>query len=225
MSGLSNLVSILAIVCLLLPARMLSQDTGGIHGGTPQPATGPAVPVLEIPSRKPQTSGGLANGIFEQLEAAPAEPPVDVVRLRLLHNEIRRWIHQASIPDDDSFDDWAFGGEDGQQRFRNQLDDLLKRKLDVINRVFQLTEPQRRKVKLAGLGDIKHLIAMVDDSRREFERASFDVRRLPELRRQLHLIDVRISSGPFEAGSMLAKTVRKMFAESQITTRPVRVAR
>ncbi len=25
--------------------------------------------------------------IFEQLEAAPAEPPVDVVRLRLLRNE------------------------------------------------------------------------------------------------------------------------------------------
>jgi hypothetical protein len=163
--------------------------------------------------------------IFEQLEAAPAEPQVDVVRLRLLRNEIRRWMREASIPDEDSFDDWAFGGEQGERRFRDQLDDLLRSKLQVVDRVFQLTEPQRRKVQLAGRGDIKHLLQMVDDSRREFDRACLDLRRLPELQKQLRLVDLRVSNGPFEAGSILAKTLRKMFDERELMARPATAVR
>ncbi len=175
--------------------------------------------------REPQAGGVPREQIFEQLEAAPAEPPVDVVRLRLLRNEIRRWMLEASIPDEDSFDDWAFGGEQGEKRFRDQLDDLLQSKLQVVDRVFQLTEQQRRKVKLAGRGDIKHLLEMVNDSRREFERAGLDIRRLPELQKQLRLVDLRVSNGPFEAGSILAKTLRKMFDEKALTARPATAVR
>ncbi len=167
----------------------------------------------------------LREQIFEQLEAAPAEPPVDVVRLRLLCNETRGWMREASIPDEDSFDDWAFGGEQGEKRFRDQLDNLLQSKLQVVDRVFQLTEQQRRKVKLAGRGDIKHLLEMVNDSRREFERASLDIRRLPELQKQLRLVDLRVSNGSFEAGSILAKTLGKMFDEEELTARPATTVR
>ena len=168
---------------------------------------------------EPQVATLPREQIFERLEAAPDVPPVDVVRLHLLRNEILRWIRLASIPDEDSFDDWAFGGEQGEKRLREQLDNLLQCKLQVVDHVFQLTDPQRRKLHLAGRGDIKHLLELVNDSRREFGRACLDVRRLPDLQKQLRLVELRISNGPFEAGSILAKTLRKMYDAKEFTAR------
>ncbi len=222
----SSLVGIVSSICLLVePRLLLSQD----RPAKPSPSVGrtarPIAPALDLTRRDPRATRLVRDQIFEQLEEAPAEPPVDVVRLRLLRNEIRRWIREATIPDDDSFDDWAFGDEQGENRFRQQLDKLLLSKLEKIDRVFQLTEPQRRKVKLAGHGDIKHLLTLVDQSRLEFQRAVLEIGRLPELQKLLLQIDLRVSNGPFEAGSILAKTLRKMFDEEGIKTRPATTAR
>ena len=153
------------------------------------------------------------------------EPPVDLVRLHLFRAEIRRWMREGSIPDDGSFDDWAFGGEDGEKRFRGQLDSLLGGELQALERTFRLTATQRRRLRLAGRGDIKHLLDHVDDSRAEFERACQDVRQLPELQTRLLLIDVRISKGLFQADSILAKTLRKMRVEKELIPRPATTAR
>ena len=217
--GSISVRGVLAVCLLMVPQLPLSQQP------VPKPAwsldrDAPPISQARELKRGELQASRMQQRIFEQLEAAPAEPPVDVVRLRLLGNEIRRWMREASIPDEDSFDDWAFGGDQGEKRFRDQLDNLLQNKLWAVERVFQLTEQQRRKVKLAGLGDIKHLLEMVNDSRREFERACLDIRRLPILQKQIRLIDLRVSTGPFEAGSILAKTLRKMSDENQLTARP-----
>jgi len=225
MRGSNNVQVVLAVCLLIVPRLLLSQDTGLKPAPSLDRLAPPIGQARELMRREPRVSRMPREQILEQLEAAPDEPPVDVVRLRLLCNEIRRWMREASVPDEDSFDDWAFGGEQGAKRFRDQLDNLLQSKLQVVDRVFQLTEQQRRKVKLAGRGDIKHLLEMVDDSRREFQRARLDMKRLPELQRQLRLVDLRVSKGPFEAGSILAKTLRKMFEEKEFTARPATAVR
>ncbi len=229
MKGYPALLGLVAVCYLVVGASQALAQASNANVGPPagrvsSPANRQLDAALSI-RREPRASRMPREQIFVQLEAAPAEPPVDVVRLRLLSNEIRRWMREASIPDEDSFDDWAFGGEQGEKRFRDQLDDLLHSKLQAVDRLFQLTEPQRRKVKLAGRGDIKHLLEMVNDSRREFERACLDIRRLPELQKQLRLVDLRVSIGPFEAGSILAKTLRKMFDEKELTARPATTVR
>ena len=188
----------------LLPLLLIAQAAAARAAQPPQ---------VELPSSLQR------DQIFEQLEAAPDAPPIDIVRFRLLRNEIPRWIRLEGIVDDDSFEDWAFGGELGEKRFRDQLDALLETKLQAVNRVFQLTEAQRRKVKLAGLGDIKHLLDMVGDSRQEFRRAHLDARRLPVLQKQLRQVEVRVLDGPFESGSILAKMLRKMFDTKELTSR------
>ncbi len=222
----SNIIQVVLAVCLLMLPRLLhSQESVPEPARSVDRAAPPIGDALELQRGEPRASRMPREQILEQLEAAPDEPPVDVVRLRLLHNEIRRWMREASVPDEDSFDDWAFGGEQGAKRFRDQLDILLQSKLQVVDRVFQLTEQQRRKVKLAGHGDIKHLLEMVDDSRREFQRARLDMRRLPELQRQLRLVDLRVIKGPFEADSILAKTLRKMLEEKELTVRPATAVR
>jgi hypothetical protein len=175
--------------------------------------------------------------------ALPTETPLDVVRLRLLRYEARRWQIEAAaqnkgqnllrndvldeatpepapiIPAQDSFDDWAFGGKAGEQRFRNQLDKLLRRKVNEVEQFFQLTEAQRRKLTLAGRGDIQRLLEMVEDARKEFQLARTNVRRLAELQKDLRLVELRVSDGLFEMGSLFAKTLRKMVDEKQLVRR------
>jgi hypothetical protein len=159
----------------------------------------------------------LACGLH--LARASDEVSVDLVHLRLFRNEIRRWMREGAIPDEDSFEDWAFGGEDGEKRFRDQLDDLLDSKLQAVDRATRLTASQRRKLRLAGRGDIKRLLDLIDDARTEFERASADLRRLPDLQTRLLLVDLRVSKGLFEAGSITAKTLRKMADEQAHSSR------
>ncbi len=220
-----GLLVVLSAVCSLLSPSLFSQDGGTKSVAAGDRSLGQGAPARDPRRRKPDATHMPLEQILEQLEAAPAEPPVDVVRLRLLRNEIRRWIRDDTIPDEDSFDEWAFGDEQGENRFRQQLDKLLLSKLEKIDRVFQLTEQQRRKVKLAGHGDIKHLLTLVDQSRVEFQRAVLEIGRLPELQKLLLQIDLRVSNGPFEAGSILAKTLRKMFDEERIKTRPATTVR
>ena len=128
------------------------------------------------------------------------------------------------IPAEDSFDDWAFGGKEGEKRFRNQLDTLLQTKgPKEVEQIFRLTEPQRRKLKLAGRGDIQRLLEMVDDARKEFQLARLNIRRLTELQKDLRLVELRVSDGLFEMGSLFAKTLRKMIDEKQLDSPRARV--
>jgi hypothetical protein len=148
-----------------------------------------------------------------------ADPPLDVVRLRLLRNETRRWQLLATVPADDSFDDWAFGGVQGETRFRDQLDKLLQRRIREVEQIFQLTDAQRRKLLLAGRGDIKRLLEVIDDARSEFQLARSDLHRLTELRSDLRLVELRIIEGPFGLGSLFDKTLRKMIDEKLLRRR------
>ena len=129
------------------------------------------------------------------------------------------------IPAEDSFDDWAFGGKDGERRFRAQLDKLLQRKIQDIEQVFLLTEAQRRKLKLAGRGDIQRLLEMVEDARSEFQLARTNLRRLTELQKNLRLVELRVSDGLFEIGSLFAKTLRKLVEEKQLARRSANLVR
>lgn len=179
-----------------------------------------------------------------------AEPPVDVLRLRLLRNDTRRWQHEAkerekaptapqddaaeevgkpepasSIPAEDSFDDWAFGGVDGARRFRDQLEKLLRRKIHEVDQVFRLTVAQRQKLMLAGRGDLLRLLDVVEDARSEFQRARLDSDRLTDLRKDLGFVDLCVTNGPFEMVSLFSKTLHKMLDEKQLVRRPTTGAR
>ena len=166
MHGSKIIRLVLAVILLMAPRALLSQDSGTKPASSADQPAPPAGPAGKLKNGEPQVSTTPREQIFQQLVAPPDEPAVDIVRFRLLRNEIPRWMRLEGIIDEDSFDDWAFGGEQGEKRFRDQLDTLLETKLQVIDRVLLLNEPQRRKLKLAGRGDIKHLLDMVDGSRR-----------------------------------------------------------
>ena len=180
----------------------------------------------------------LDAGVDLNSRSTPETPGVDMVRLRLLRMETRRWQNEAKVrgvvvvmpqnpglvdaelpspnpssPPWISFDDWAFGGAEGLLRVRQQLDKLLDRKLREVEQIFQLTPAQRRKLRLAGKGDLLRVLDLIEDAHREFERARTDAGRLVELQKTLRLVELKVVEGPFEIGSLFSKTLRKMVDE------------
>jgi hypothetical protein len=132
---------------------------------------------------------------------------------------------ESIIPAEDSFDDWAFGAVDGARRFRDQLEKLLRRKIHEVDQVFQLTVAQRQKLMLAERGDLLRLLDVVEDTRSEFQRARLDSDRLTELRKDLGFVDLSVTNGPFEMGSLFSKMLHKMLDEKQLVRRPTTGAR
>jgi hypothetical protein len=170
---------------------------------------------------------------------------VDLVRIRLLRMQAMRWHQDATrgikdppprqgppaseeaapppeplIPEEDTFEDWAFGDAEGAVKFRRQLDRLLDRKVAEVRQIFGLTAVQERKLRLAGKGDLQRVLDLVEKTKREFERSRTEPDRLLELRKDLRLIELRISEGPFETGSLFTKTLRKLHDGGQLVRRP-----
>jgi hypothetical protein len=108
----------------------------------------------------------------------------------------------------------------GAKTFRTHLDKLLEKRLREVEAMFALTEPQRKKLRLAGKGDIQRVLDLLDEARGEFEGARGDAGKLAELQRDLKLIEMRVSDGLFGDRSLFTKTLRKMFDDRQLTRRP-----
>ena len=219
MCGMNIIRVVLAVFLVMAPRLLLSQDSGAKPSSS---ADRPASPIGHARVEKagePQVATLPREQIFERLEAAPDAPPVDVVRLHLFRMRFGDGFAWPASPTRTRLMIGPSEASKAKSVLREQLDNLLQCKLQVVDHVFQLTDPQRRKLHLAGRGDIKHLLELVNDSRREFGRACLDVRRLPDLQKQLRLVELRISNGPFEAGSILAKTLRKMYDAKELNRR------
>ncbi len=92
------------------------------------------------------------------------------------------------------FDTLVFGGG-GADAFRRDLEFRLTAHLKRVDRIYTLTEFQKKKLSLAGRGDIKRLFDHAEETRREVQQESIDrvelrrvlreFRRLPDKRSDL----------------------------------------
>jgi hypothetical protein len=85
---------------------------------------------------------------------------------------------------------WIFGAD--ANAARQHLDTLLQQKVSIVDRVCRLTDAQKRKVELAGRGDIKRLIDRVEEfgihsqlAKNNGESVNALVRKAEELKRDL----------------------------------------
>jgi hypothetical protein len=117
---------------------------------------------------------------------------------------------------DDQFDQWVFGGpmNSGAAR-RNKLESLLTLQVDDVGRVCKLSELQRRKLILAGKGDIKRFLDKVDEKRKKFEKVKSDQNKVGEIYQELQPLQVTLNSGLFNEGSIFAKTLKTSLASEQ----------
>jgi hypothetical protein len=120
---------------------------------------------------------------------------------------------EVFVMTDDQFDQWVFGGPRNSRAGRNKLDSLLTLQIDDVARNFTLTEDQKKKLLLAGRGDIKRFLELVEEKRRKFDRVKQDQNKIGEIYQELLPLQMALNSGLFGAGSLYAKTVRRVLSE------------
>ncbi len=142
--------------------------------------------------------GGIAEPVRAQDEAEPAAPEGPVL---VTPDEQRK-----------SFELWVFG-PDGEEGARERLKAGLLRKIERIDDLFRLTPEQKKKLELAGQGDIKRFL---NHHQEQWEAA--------HLGGQLGVVmewrkaSLMVQSYPqnlFDDGSLFAKTLAKTLTPGQ----------
>jgi hypothetical protein len=141
-------------------------------------------------------------------EVAPAERQV-------LLNPL---IVAAPRLDAESF---MFGQLGGAAQAHERFTSALLQKLEEAERDYGLSAEQKKKLLLAGQGDIKHFFDEVQEARRTYERASSgnDPAAVAENARQIRRLRLKLMQDHFAAGSLFAKTLGKTVTKEQLANR------
>ena len=116
---------------------------------------------------------------------------------------------------DDQFDQWVFGGPRNSRAGRNKLDSLLTLQVDDVARMCTLSEAQKKKLLLAGRGDIKRFFDQVEEKRQKFGKVKNDKTKFNEIYQELVPLQAALNSGLFGDGSIYSKTIRRVLSEEE----------
>jgi hypothetical protein len=115
----------------------------------------------------------------------------------------------------ETFDYVLFTGDTPDER-RGRLNDHLTRRIRAAERAKPLTTAQKQKLQLAGQGDIKRFFDRVEEKRQEFERVRADLNKCGAFVRELRPLRREYVTGPFDEGSLFAKTFRKLRGDEPV---------
>ncbi len=116
----------------------------------------------------------------------------------------------------ETFDFNVFGTTGDVESARAYMARLLTTKISAIG---PLTPIQRKKLELAGRGDVKRLLDRIEDERKTFEHLRTEFDRCEEFLRLLQPLRLAIRRGPFGSDSLFAKTLKKMRDEENLGSR------
>jgi hypothetical protein len=126
------------------------------------------------------------------------------------------------IVSDEVFARWVFGMGEARDA-RRRLEEVLGTRVDEVEGTYQISPAQKRKLELAGRGDIKRLFDHIQEKRKELDRLEANE---TKTRRfvigELLPLRARIRQGPFGEGSIFSKTLNKMLNERQLARRAAR---
>jgi hypothetical protein len=121
---------------------------------------------------------------------------------------------------DENFDMWIFqeNNNNGGRvvTVRQRLDRLLVLHVENIERTCKLTRAQRKKLFLAGKGDIKTFLTTYDKARQRFDALKNDQQKLfREIWQDISPLQTMLQSGMFGEGSFMSKAVRNSLTPEQ----------
>jgi hypothetical protein len=121
--------------------------------------------------------------------------------------------------DESQFNNWlnqaVFSSSEGNPAARARLEKLLSLRLERVERTCGITEPQRKKLQLAGRCDIKRLLDRVDEIRRRFPIISTDQDEFNRLQFEIQPLGSSFGMKLFEEGSFFSKTQMKTLTVAQ----------
>ncbi len=120
---------------------------------------------------------------------------------------------QQRQPGVEQFEQWVFNQMGGAGIARNRLNAALELHIDEINRFCGITEAQKRKLQLAGRGDIKRFFDRVDDAKRRYLLVMNDQNH--NIWEDVQPLQTTLNGGIFGDDSIFAKTVKKTLSTEQ----------
>jgi hypothetical protein len=122
-------------------------------------------------------------------------------------------IRQQQAANVEQMDQWVYGRFGGSGGARNKLDSSLLLRIDDLERVCAITEDQKRKLRLAGRGDIKRFFDKVEAVKRKFRQGQNDPN--TNIWQEVQPLQVEINAGLFGDDSIYAKTIRRTLTADQ----------
>ena len=118
--------------------------------------------------------------------------------------------------DEANFDANVFQPSGNAKQARTQIETKLKLQLDEINRVCDLSETQKQKLKLAASSDVKRFFDEVAVLRKKVGKGQLDQNAWNNIWQEIQPLRTRQSAGLFGDSSFFAKTVRKTLNTEQL---------
>ncbi len=186
---------------------------GGIAGASAQPPNAridEAVPrhVREAQARRQAEEKRRADqaALVRQLQQ------MEVQERRALQARIVRPLWT-----DDQFERWVFQQDGTASRARQRLDSLLATQIENIDRACRLTDAQKKKLQLAGRGDIKRYFDRYERLKRKSQLLEHDEQNFQEIQRDINPLRVTLLRGLFDEDSLLIKSLPNTLTGEQFT--------
>ena len=94
-----------------------------------------------------------------------------------------------------NIDAWVYGNRGNRSLSQQTLENRLEMKADEIARVASMTEQQRQKLHLAGLGDIRHFADRVDAIKVKHQSTEFSQKEWNAIFQEIRPLQVDLSAG------------------------------
>jgi Zn-dependent oligopeptidase len=125
-------------------------------------------------------------------------------------------LHQRAafeVPEE-TFDQWAFGGKT-TAHVTKRLDSLLTLQMESIERACELSTDQKKKLQLAGRGDVKRYFGSVEEVRKKFREVRRDQHKINQIWQDIQPLQTRFNSGLFDESSLFHKVLKRTLDPDQ----------
>jgi hypothetical protein len=127
-------------------------------------------------------------------------------------------VNNVFMINNQQFDQWVFGniGTANAGVARNKLDSLLTLNVEDLERTCGLSPVQKKKLMVAGRGDIKRFFDRVDDLRKRFDKVKNDQNVFGLMWQDIQVLQAEFQAGVFAADSIFTKAVRSTLSQEQV---------
>ncbi len=135
-----------------------------------------------------------------QQKVAPPPAPVGVAR---------------QVVADEQFDQWVFQQDRNASGARQRLDSLLTLQVEDIERACKLTKTQKKKLQLAGRGDIKRFFDRYETVKQKSQLMNNDEQKNAEIWQDIRPLQTTLQAGLFYDDSLLLKSLHNTLTDEQ----------
>jgi len=116
---------------------------------------------------------------------------------------------------DERFDQWVFQQDRNVLGARQRLDSLLSLRIEDIDRTSALTDAQKKRLHLAGQGDVKRFFDRYETIKQKFQLVKNDDEKMQQLWQEIRPLQTSLQAGLFHSDSLLVKSLHNTLNDDQ----------